>query len=98
MSKAKTYSNSFNCWIRKFEKEKSDRGIFARWFSDRGGMGYSQNKTITKRAFMLQLARTDCSQFIQDSFENLWNEFELIPNAIIIPVNKTTLKRKIRRI
>ena len=75
-------SVSFNSWIAQFQKEKSDRGIFARWFVDREGNGYATTRPITKRSFLEVLKKKNSNQFLTQTFEELWIKFEKIPHAI----------------
>jgi len=79
-----TKTISFNDWITQFRKEKSDRGIFARWFVDREGISYAKTRPISKKSFLLVMGRENTSRFLRDVFEESWNDFLIIPNAIII--------------
>jgi|APSaa5957512535_1039671.scaffolds.fasta_scaffold38715_2 hypothetical protein len=88
---------SFNSWVIQFKTEKSDYGIFARWFLDRTGGGLAKPKSVTKKTFLRELQSLDSSQFLQDTFVELWNQFKLVPNAVTAPRNqKKEFEMKIR--
>lgn len=82
----------FNRWINQFKKEKSDRGILARWISS-----YDFLMLCTMNEVTQKMKTFGCTQTLIDIFEKCWIEFELIPNAkiSIYPVNG--IGRKFRK-
>jgi|APSaa5957512535_1039671.scaffolds.fasta_scaffold103774_3 hypothetical protein len=95
----KLFTLSFEQWITQFRDEKSDRGIFARWFDDRCRNSYSKwsnGKRLTKVPFLRSLEKGHCSEFVKDTFLILWKEFEQVPNAVTTHNNKG-IKIKITR-
>jgi len=73
----------FTSWINQFTKEKSDRGILARWFT-----GANFGIKITKEFLISSMRKQGCQEFLIETLEKCWIEFESLPYARI------TLKTK----
>ena len=64
--------------------EKSDRGIFARWFESNGG----SNRGTSLKEVKMFMKKCGCSDFLINVMNQCWKDFDKIPNArisIIIP-------------
>ena len=86
----------FSSWANQFVKESSDRGIFARWLLDNEFIG--KNRIIsTKLPIKAQMIKNNCSEFLIQVFDECWDKFELIPNAIIQPKNRLAIKESVPR-
>ena len=82
----------FTRWIIRFEKEKSDKGIFSRWIS-----GHDNFRHVdTKEVFIERFKKSGCSEFILDTFESIWNEFVMVSNARISMATVNGRGRKYR--
>jgi|APSaa5957512535_1039671.scaffolds.fasta_scaffold14636_3 hypothetical protein len=83
---------SFNVWIIQFRKEKSDRGILARYF-----LGYQSGYSInSKDEHVKRLIKNGGSEFLVETFELMWLEFEKLPNAKISIAPTTGIGRTYR--
>jgi len=72
----------FTIWIKKFRKEKSNKGIFSRWIDGNGSFIHIDAKDV----FIERLLKSGCTEFIIETFESLWNDFLIVSNArITIP-------------
>ena len=81
----------FSIWLAKFEKNKSDIGILARWFSS-----CEFRQVCTKDLFKERMIKMGCSEFLIETFESAWNEFEKVPNARISIITKSGYGRSYR--
>ena len=88
-------SIDFMIWIKQFVKESSDKGLFARWLEDSDFQNY--RKISSNLSFKTYMIKNDCSIFLIELFDECWDEFELIPNAIIQPKNRLTIKETVPR-
>ena len=82
----------FSIWLAKFEKNKSDIGILARWFSS-----CEFRQVCTKDLIKERMIKMGCSEFLVDTFVNTWNEFEMVPNARISIKTVDSRGRKFRK-
>ena len=81
----------FSIWIAKFEKDKSSKGILARWFN-----GSEFRQVCTKDLFISRMKKRGCTEFLIETFESAWNEFEKVPNARISIITKSCYGRSYR--
>ncbi len=70
---------TFTRWITAFNKEKSNRGILARYFTS---YDFFQH-TSAKDEFVRKMIENGGSEFLIDTFEIVWNDFQAVPNAKI---------------
>ena len=83
---------SFADWISQYSKEKSDRGILARYFPNYHFFSH----TNTKEVFIEKMKKNGCSDFLLETFESAWIEFVNQPNAKITIIAKSGYGREYR--
>ncbi len=67
----------------KFINEKSDRGIFARWFN-----GNESSNTTALNLVEKYMKKCRCTDFLINVMKQCWEDFDKIPNArisIVLP-------------
>jgi len=70
----------FYNWIFRFRKEKSDRGILARWFYSNDEFKHISDK----QEVLNRMTKSGCSEFLIETFSKIWDEeFTKISNAKI---------------
>ena len=85
----------FIIWIKQFVNESSDRGLFARWLRD--SEFQSNTRIASNLSFKTYMIKNNCSKFLIQVFDECWDKFELIPNAIIQPKNRLAIKESVPR-
>ena len=83
----------FYNWIFRFRKEKSDRGILARWFYSNDEFKHISDK----QEILNRMIKSGCSKFMIETFSKIWDEeFSKISNAKISIQTATGRGRKFR--
>jgi len=67
---------SFQDYLLEFKNEKSNRGIFARWFD---GTLLTRIKNLIEIESMMK--QSGCSDFLVNEMKQCWEDFEKLPNA-----------------
>ena len=85
----------FSSWVNQFVNESCDRGLFARWLRDSDFQNY--RRIPSNLSFKTYMIKNNCSKFLIQVFDECWDKFELIPNAIIQPKNRLSIKESVPR-
>ena len=82
----------FTSWINQFTKEKSDRGILARWFT-----GANFGIKITKSFLISSMRKQGCQEFLIETLEKCWIDFESLPYARVTVQTESCFGRQNRK-